>query len=521
MIESFTPEDLRDQMWRLKHLYKCKKQGSGEAIPFYPRPEQRAIFQRLIDNPTDLIIIIKSRRLGLSTGLNIFQVDSSVFNHGWTGELIDRTENDAKKKMDNQIQFAFNNMHPLIRQSYQGLSESKKEFSVIARGESKTEKSSIYASVSARGGDCSMLHISEMGPIAAMDDQRAQEIVSGAMPAASQGRTVIETTWMGGKKGELWELVEPILRNDPNAKGVIYFFPWHDDPEAIETEGSITKETEEYFKQLESKLGKRFNQEQKKWYAAKKVKYRHATKREYPSTLAEAFAAPIKGAIYAPYLDEAEAEQRITNFPVDRSALVHTAWDLGTPFNTVTWFFQMIGQEIRIVDCMLEKNLTPVDRVAAINAKGYPLGVHLFPHDGKRDTDTGESIADKFTQAGLSNIRIVPRTKSVWVGINATEEAFPRFLFHRANTEKGRERLVNYRVDNESSTGKAIETPVHDRNSHAADALRMIKEGETAGLIRATVGNRGGRRLKANITTIKDSAPRRSGRGPTVIRPGA
>ena len=80
--------------------------------------------------------------------------------------------------------------------------------------------------------------------MSAKDPARAKELVNGAFPAASKGRIVVETTWMGGKSGELWEQVKPIMEHYPNAKGKVYFFPWHGDPEAVETTGMVTKEIE-------------------------------------------------------------------------------------------------------------------------------------------------------------------------------------------------------------------------------------------------------------------------------------
>ena len=36
---------------------------------------------------------------------------------------------------------------------------------------------------------------------------------------------------------------------------------------------------------------------------------------------------------------------------LDTSSLVYTAWDLGSPLDTVTWYFQLVGAEIRFSDC--------------------------------------------------------------------------------------------------------------------------------------------------------------------------
>lgn len=490
-------QDLQSQLWRLRNLYACRKEGSGDAIPFVPRPEQEVIFNHLVDTPNVPAYIVKSRRLGLSTGLNIFQVDSFAFKSGWRGTLIDLKQDDATKKMHEQIRFAYDSLPAEIRDKYRTIKKNDSEFRLALKEEEDGDDSVIWATINARGGDTSMLHVSEMGPMAAKDDARAREIVNGAFPAASKGRIVVETTWMGGKSGELWELIKPILENDPNADGVIYFFPWHDDPEAVRTEGKCTGEIEDYFRELGDKTGKRFTDEQKKWYAVKKLKHRHEVYREYPSTLEEALRSPVDGAIYAEEVDALRTKNRVLPFEVDGSSLVHTAWDLGAPVNTATWYFQLIGMDIRIVDVDLDLDCTIVDRVARILAKGYKLGNHLLPHDAKATPTSGRTVQQDLEEAGLRNTKIVPRTTNVWSGINEALQNFPRCIFNTRNCEQGIEHLENYRMEKVSSSGIAKEVPVHDRHSHAADAFRMIFEGLRAGLlVNQSVGKVPGQRSK-------------------------
>lgn len=477
-------DELSDQRWRLSNLYQCRKEGrGGGAIKFTPRPEQLEVFNHFIEHPEQPAYIIKSRRLGLSTGINIFQGDSASFKSGWRGVLIDQKQDDATKKMTEQIRFAIDSLPPTLYAKFKFDKRNDSELRFRMRDEPESEDSVIYATTGARGGECSMLHVSEMGPIAALDPKRAEEIVSGAFPAARLGIRVVETTWMGGKYGELWELVKPIMEQDPNANGKIFFFPWHSDPEAVSTVGMVTAEIEDYFKALASKLGRTFTQEQKKWYAVQKTEQRSKIYREFPSTLEEAFRAPVDGAIYAEEIDKLRSGGRILPFPIDRSALVHTAWDLGAPANVVTWYFQLIAGEVRVIDVDIDLNLTAVERVARMLSKGYPLGLHVLPHDAQSTPTSGKSTADVLREAGLSNIRIAPRTQDVWIGIDACLELFPRFVFHSENCAAGIERLENYYFKSVSSGGITQSEPVHDRNSHAADALRMIPEAMQAGIL--------------------------------------
>ena len=67
--------------------------------------------------------------------------------------------------------------------------------------------------------------------------------------------------------------------------------------------------------------------------------------------LEECFQTPVEGAIYAEIIDRLRAEGAIRPAVVDNSSLVHTAWDLGSPLNTIVTYFQIVGAEIRMIDC--------------------------------------------------------------------------------------------------------------------------------------------------------------------------
>jgi hypothetical protein len=339
--------------------------------------------------------------------------------------------------------------------------------------ETDSEDSVVFATTRGRGGDCSMLHVSEWGPIAAKDPARSNEIRTGAFPAARMGRRAVETTWYGGKTGDLWELIKPIIEQDPNANGRIFFFPWHADPMAISTAGVVTRDLETYFKDLADKLGKSFSPEQKKWYGITRQEQGIFMRREYPSTLEEAFSAPVEGSIYGADIEALRVAGGIVRFEPDKTALVHTAWDLGAPLNVATWYFQVIAGQIRILDCDLDLDLTSVERVSRMMARGWPLGHHFVPHDATAKNISGGTPKSELEKAGLVNVTVVPRTYDVWVGINGVKQLFPRFVFRAPACDEALARIGAYRVDTEK---KNSDEPVHDRNSHPADALRMMAD---------------------------------------------
>jgi hypothetical protein len=470
-------EQLLDVRWRLANLYKCREEGTGRAMPFIPREEQRVIFRHLIETPTVPAYIIKSRRLGLSTGICIFQSDAAAFSRGWRGLLIDQTQYDATKKMEEIIRFSVDSLPPELLCNFEFPKRNDTQLRMRTKGETDSEDSVIYATTSGRGGDCSMLHVSEWGPIAAMDAKRSAEIRSGSFPAARNARRVVETTWMGGKAGDLWAMIEPIMLNDPNAEGVVYFFPWHADPQAVKFDGTVTGEAQSYFMDLAAKLGKSFSEEQKKWWCAKKIEQGLFMAREYPSTLEEAFRAPIEGAVYARFIEEAFTAGRVRPLMHDPAELVWTFWDIGSPLNTRVVYVQFIGNSIHILDHddgLLE--MSTAVRVAHMLGKGYSYGAHFLPHDAESRGATGINFREAITRAGLPGCRVLPRCMSEWPGVNKVAEIIPRCVFNEDTTRKLLSSLSYYHTRKDRADGHFTDILVDDWSAHDADAFRMLAE---------------------------------------------
>ena len=205
--------------------------------------------------------------------------------------------------------------------------------------------------------------------------------------------------------------------------------------------------------------------------------------REFPTTMDECFKSPIEGALYAECIDKLRATGAIQPSAVDGTALVHTFWDLGSPINTVVLYVQIVGAEIRVIDCHMDLDLTPTERVARILAKGYNYGLNFLPHDAAATMKSGRTFQGELHDLGLRNTRIVPRTMDIWIGINHLRELLPRFTFRIPACERALEMLQLYHTRRETSSGLAIDEPVHDFSSHVADCARLIAEAHMAGLL--------------------------------------
>lgn len=487
------PDLFADPLWRLANLYHIKRADDGRVIPFEPRPEQQQVYDLILRQGCKRLIILKARRLGMSTAIDVLLADQVLFNAGVQASLVDCTMADAERKLSTIVRTAFDSLPPMLRDRYQLLRDSG---STLELSMGEDSPSSFFAGLRARGGTNNWLHLSEWGVIQADDPKRSEEILTGAIPSAEHGVIIVETTWKGGRGGHLWELVKTALETPDSAKTAkdwrVLFFPWWRDP-TYTLDGdpdTVRKDTAQYLDTLEKEIGQQLTAGQRVWYDRQERNLGMFVFREFPSTIDECFKSPVEGAIYADQLDKLRAAGAIGPRLFDDSALVHTSWDLGSPENTVTWYWQSVGTEIRVIDVDMDLDMTPVQRVSSMLAKGYNYGTHFLPHDAASTNSSGRTFQGELQSAGLKNCRCVPRTADVWVGINRLRQLMPRMTFRLPACDAGLTALANYHYRRFTSTGLAQNEPVHDWSSHAADALRILAEAEMAGMIQGMANPR-------------------------------
>ena len=71
---------------------------------------------------------------------------------------------------------------------------------------------------------------------------------------------------------------------------------------------------------------------------------------EYAREMECAFDAPVEGSYYGEILNKLAQQGRICSVPVDLSAPVITAWDLGIHDYCCIWLYQIAGKEIHFID---------------------------------------------------------------------------------------------------------------------------------------------------------------------------
>lgn len=197
------------------------------------------------------------------------------------------------------------------------------------------------------------------------------------------------------------------------------------------------------------------------------------------------FSVGRPGAVYASLLDALRVAGRILDFPWDRSEQVFTFWDLGSPKNTRCIYVQFVGREIHVIDHDDGgEEMTPATRAAHMLSKGYPYGGHFMPHDAAAQEKGGKNFKEQMEHAGLQGIRIIPRCRTEWPGVNKAHEILPRCLFHESKTLGLVDSLENYHVKEDNKDGALTNRLVDDWSAHDSDAFRMLAEAMLNGMLR-------------------------------------
>lgn len=200
---------------------------------------------------------------------------------------------------------------------------------------------------------------------------------------------------------------------------------------------------------------------------------RDMTPEQYEQEFECSFEAAILGAYYGRDLAEAERKGRIVELEVDPDLPVHTAWDLGIGDSTAIWFFQIAGNEVRVVDHYENHGQAIPHYVAEIAARGYRQGVDYVPHDARvRSLETGRTRVETLLSLGRKP-ELVPQHK-IMDGVNAVRLSLPNCWFDRGRCADGLEALRQYRADYDEKTRAFKDAPKHDWTSHTADAFRYL-----------------------------------------------
>jgi len=178
----------------------------------------------------------------------------------------------------------------------------------------------------------------------------------------------------------------------------------------------------------------------------------------------------VEGAFYTRQIQQAEAEGRITNVPVD-TLPVHTAWDLGFGDATAIWFYQIVGQEIHFIDYYENSGEDMEHYALVLQDKRYLYGEHFAPHDARARRLSAPSIEDRARELGIDFV-ILERDLNILAGIEVVRSMFHRFWFDEQRCSQGIRALRSYRKEWNEQRQCFNSRPLHNWASHGADAMR-------------------------------------------------
>lgn len=513
---------LASRAWRLANLYTIRTSGGEDGEEsrleaFNPNPSQRAFYNDM----WYCNHILKARKLGFSTFLEILYCDDLIFSAaGLTAGIIDYTIDDAEEKLA-MFRLAWEHLddgdlHPDTWRYGKAIKNAVAITSAAARKIEFSNGSVVKCSTSLRGRTPNRIHVSELGKTAIWAPIKAREIINGAFNSMTPGNVRnIESTHEGARVGEHYRLLSQCMKLDRNNLSSIqsrfHFFPWYQDARYTLPPGShrLRPEMVKYFARLATDHAITLTPGQMLWYDHKHLEQGHGMKKEFPTTPGEAFEAIAEGAIYGTQLADLRAAGRIRDFNAEAGPPLFSFWDIGLSDYTAVWLIQPVGRWYLVLD-WFESEGRPgsamPDFIRRLETKwNRPIAAHFLPHDATtRDRGDGKSYAATLQEGGLRNLKIVPRTPDVWLGIGYVRDVLPHCWFHATHCDTPRNLdgsqhepddsqesypsgvacLEGYSKDVGAAAGMRLrEMPKHDLFSHSADAFRTFAEARARNMI--------------------------------------
>jgi len=481
---------LADPMWRLTsgNLYKIMIKGDdGEdslVVPFIPNASQiKALKEIHYRN-----IYLKARQLGFTTLIALYFLDCALFRENVRAAIVAQSEDIAKTIFRDKVQFAYNNLPAPLREAMPLGRDSQSEL-LFAHN-----NSSVRVATSARSGTLQYLHVSEFGKICAKFPERAQEIITGSIPAVtSNGVVCIEST-AEGQEGPYYDMCQMAMKNLAQGKNLgrkdyrFQFFPWWIEPRySLPAEGVIiTDKDHEYFDEVEVSENTALTLEQRAWWVSTRdTDFSGQAEKmwqEYPSSPQEAFQQSKEGCYYTVQMTSARKQGRITTVPYRQGHPVNTFWDIGSGDGTAIWCHQRIGMADYFIKFVEGWGEPYSYYVTELNKLGYMWGAHYLPHDAghvRQGQSVNISPKQMIEKLGLNNIVLVPRVDDINHGIQATRDVFSSCWFDETGCKEGIAHLDAYSKRWNGSAGRFMDLPLHDIHSEGADSFRQFAQGYT------------------------------------------
>jgi len=180
----------------------------------------------------------------------------------------------------------------------------------------------------------------------------------------------------------------------------------------------------------------------------------------------------LQGAVFGKELRRAQAEGRICSVPWDRETPVSAYWDLGRRDMTCIWFAQRVAMQWRILGYFEDSQEDIHFYLRHCQSREWTYDMMYLPHDAKAKRLGQHRTIENIVRGMGFRTHVVPRINQKVNAINAARIIFPNCWFDEVECQDGLDRLRHYTY--KVTEGQLSEEPLHDENSHGADAFMTL-----------------------------------------------
>jgi hypothetical protein len=184
------------------------------------------------------------------------------------------------------------------------------------------------------------------------------------------------------------------------------------------------------------------------------------------------YNAAVIGAYYVAQIAAAEASGRLAKRGLFEPTLpVYDVWDLGIGDAMAICFWQVVGNEWRMVDYEEHQGKSILEMIKVCQNKPYVYGGHFAPHDiTAREMSTGKTRQQQALEVGW-NFQIVPSV-GVQDGIDRARAFWSKVWIDALTAAKFQRLIPQYSKAYDEGKRCFLDKPNHDWTCHGADAFR-------------------------------------------------
>jgi len=214
----YTETKLKNKLWRMNNLYHIRSKDTAITL-FRPNEIQTELleYRRRSDYKNVRDVILKARQLGISTFSILYTFDDVLFQDNFNAGIVAH-KHEAVQSLFRIIRIAWKYFPEELKNRWKLDTCSKTEYAF-------SSNSRIKVALSFRADTLDALHISELAKITKQYPRRAEEIITGSIPAVTPtGSITIESTAEGGY-GYFYDYYTEARERGYKS----WFFPWFTD----------------------------------------------------------------------------------------------------------------------------------------------------------------------------------------------------------------------------------------------------------------------------------------------------